>query len=80
MNYKYIMNKEKHKAFTRVAAKRVTNILNDIRLLKNCANRNNYDYSKTEVSKMFNEINRSLRDCKMEYENKLDNKEQGFKF
>ena len=74
------MSTEKNKNFKRVAAKRVTNILNNIRLLKNCSNKNNYDYSDEEVVKMFSEINKALKDCRAEYDKKLDNKDQGFKF
>ncbi len=72
---------EKNLAFKRVAAKRVDNLLNTIRLLKNCSNTLNYEYSEDEVNKMFNEINKALKDCRTEYDLKLNNvKYKGFKF
>jgi hypothetical protein len=72
---------DKNQAFKRVAAKRVDNLLNNIRLLKNCSNTLNYEYSEQEVSKMFAEISKALKDCRAEYDLKLNSKNpKGFKF
>ncbi|MFT4803693.1 MAG: hypothetical protein ACI9YE_000888 [Psychroserpens sp.] len=72
---------DKNQAFKRVAAKRVDNLLNNIRLLKNCSNTLNYEYSEQEVNKMFTEISKALKDCKADYDLKLNSKKsKGFKF
>lgn len=71
----------KHNRFKRVASKRVTNILNHVRLLKNCANTNNYDFTEDDVIKMFSEIQKALRECRTAYDESLEgNEKQNFKF
>ena len=71
----------KRERFTKVASNRVQNVLHYLDLLKNCANKSNYEYTQEDVDKMFNEIGRALRDVKAVYaneQNKLNNK--GFSF
>ena len=71
----------KRERFTKVASNRVQNVLHYLDLLKNCANKSNYEYTQEDVDKMFNEIGRVLRDVKAVYaseQNKQNSK--GFSF
>lgn len=62
------MKKEtKHERFKRVAGKRTNDVLDKIRLLGNCSNKNTYEYSKEEVNKIYNEIEKNLKITKLKY-------------
>ena len=62
------MTKEtKNERFKRIAGKRTNDVLDKIRLLGNCSNKNTYEYSKEEVSKIFNEIEKNLKIAKLKY-------------
>lgn len=52
-----------------------------MRLLGNCTNKNNYDYTEKDVELMFREINRVLKETKVLYDKNLNkNDKGGFKF
>ena len=71
----------KRERFTKVASNRVQNVLHYLDLLKNCANKSNYEYTQEDVDKMFSEITKALKDVKAVYaneQNKQNNK--GFSF
>lgn len=71
----------KRERFTKVASNRVQNVLHYLNLLKNCANKGNYEYTQDDVDKMFNEISRVLKEVKAVYaseQNKQNSK--GFTF
>jgi hypothetical protein len=46
--------------FKRIAEYRVRNILNGLRILGNCANRNAYSYTDSQIEKIFNTINEQI--------------------
>lgn len=62
-----MIKETKKERFKRIAGKRTNDVLEKIRLLGNCANRNTYEYSKDEVSKIFNEIEKKLKIAKLKY-------------
>lgn len=68
------MNEDKHKNFLRVAESRVGKILDMIRLLKNCSNRGNYDYTEADIDYMFSEINKALKEARDLYTQELSKK------
>lgn len=53
--------KIKQDRFKRIAERRTKKILNDIRLLSNCSNKINYDYTDEEVNKIFSTLDQSLK-------------------
>lgn len=57
-------NETRSERFKRVATKRTNDILNKIRILSNCANKSGYDYTPDEVNKIFNTVERALRDAR----------------
>lgn len=72
----------KRARFTKVASARVTKVINYLNLLKNCANKNNYEYDQEDVDLMFSELQRALRDSKSAFVNELDKQcsKSGFSF
>lgn len=58
---------EKQERFKRVAGKRTNKIIDQIRLLGNCSNRSNYDYSDEDVKKIFGAIETELKNVKSMY-------------
>ena len=51
-----MIKETKSERFKRIAGKRTNDILDKIRLLGNCSNRNTYEHSKDEVNNIFNVI------------------------
>jgi hypothetical protein len=71
----------RRKRFTKVASNRVQKVIDYLTLLQNCANRRNYEYDEEDVSHMFEEISKVLRETKAVYANELNkNNKVGFSF
>ncbi len=72
---------EKRQRFEKVAGNRVQKILDTFQLLKNCSNRNNYDYSEKDVERMFTELNKALKESRAAFTSELHKaNKQGFTF
>jgi len=75
------MISRKRQRFEKVASNRVQKIIDFIRLLGNCANKNNYEYTEKDVELMFKEINRELKETKIQYDKSMNKTNKGgFKF
>ena len=62
------MGKEtKQERFKRIASRRTNEILDKIRLLGNCANKNSYEYTDAEVNKIFSEIDKQIKVAKLKF-------------
>lgn len=59
--------KSKRDRFIKVASYRTNLALKYIRLISNCSNRNNYDYSDAEVNKIFSALDEELRITKLKF-------------
>jgi hypothetical protein len=59
----------KEDRFRKVASRRVKEILDKMRLLKNCANKNNYSYSDEQANKIISAIEAEWRKVKSEFNN-----------
>ncbi|MGN9106784.1 hypothetical protein ACTM90_10555 [Oliverpabstia intestinalis] len=66
--------KEKMDRFKRVAENRTNKIIDQIRLLGNCANKSNYEYSDEDVKKIFSAIDSELKITKAKYQAKAQSK------
>lgn len=79
-----VINMEKSKKrerFEKVAGNRVQRVLDTLQLLKNCSNRNNYEYSESDVEQMFSEISRVMKESRAAYTSELHKaNKQGFTF
>jgi hypothetical protein len=63
---------EKTDRFKRVAENRTNKIIDQIRLLGNCANKSNYDYTDEEVKKIFTAIESELKTTKGKFQAKAN--------
>lgn len=61
---------EKTERFKRVAENRTNKIIDQIRLLGNCANRSNYEYTEEDVKKIFSAIETELKTTKQKFQDK----------
>lgn len=62
------MQKEtKKQRFDRISTARKTKILDVIRLLENCANRSNYEYSRDEIEDIFSTLETALHAAKAKF-------------
>ena len=60
-----VKNETKEDKFKRIAAARTLRILDDLRLLGNCANTGTYSYSEEDISKIFSAIEKEVRRIKI---------------
>lgn len=65
---------EKMERFKRVAESRTNRIIDQIRLLGNCANRSNYEYSEEDIKKIFAAIEAELKETKQKYQTRTNSK------
>lgn len=65
---------EKKERFKRVAENRTNRIIELIRLLGNCSNRSNYEYTEEDIRKIFSAIEHELKETKQKYQTKEKNR------
>lgn len=63
-------NENKNEMFCRVAAKRVNNVLNDLRKLRQMADKQYYEYNENEVNKLVNAIEKEFDSVKLAFKAK----------
>ena len=73
------VNEEKREKFMNYAGKRVNNIMHDIQILEPMSRSNAYDFTKEDVTEMFNAIQETLDNAKHEFEKKFERKEKAEK-
>ena len=61
----------KKERFKRIVEKRTNKILEQLRLLGNCSNKNNYDYTEEDVKKIFFAIDTEIKSAKMKFNSKI---------
>ena len=71
---------ERRKRFERVASYRVQKILDDIHSLNSCSNKNNYEYSESDVEQMFSEISKAVQEKYYNRRNMLWKRADGSKY
>lgn len=62
--------------FQRVATRRTEKILEDLRILGNCANRGVYNYNEGEIGKIFSAIEERLRMTKLRFKSTKKDREK----
>ena len=67
----------KEERFKKIASRRVQEILDKLRLLGNCANKNNYEYTEDQVKKIFTAVDNEWKKVKNEF-NKGQSKNKEF--
>lgn len=62
------MNNIKREKFIRLAENRVNKALNDIRLIGNLSNKNNYDYEQSDVNKIIFTLEQEIKSVKKRFD------------
>ena len=57
----------KRERFVRIAEARTNKILEMMRLLGNCSSKSNYEYSDEDVKKIFNALEKELKNTKNKF-------------
>lgn len=58
---------EKRERFKRLASKRTNAVIKKLEILSNCSNRGAYDYTEEEISKIFSEIEKRVKEAKAKF-------------
>jgi hypothetical protein len=61
------MPNDRKSNFKRLAEARTNEVLRRLKILGNCANRSNYDYTEAEVDKIFGEIEKKVKEMKSKF-------------
>lgn len=64
---KAIENETSKDRFKRLATQRTNNVLQRLKVLGNCSNRSVYEYDEEEISKIFSEIDRRVKETKAKF-------------
>lgn len=67
-------NETKRDSFLRLAETRLKAIQDKLRVLSNLANTQHYDFEASDIDKLFNQINRSVKDARKEFKTALKRK------
>lgn len=62
-----VSQNKKRERFKKLAPYRTNEVLKRLKVLGNCANRSAYDYSEEEISRIFNAIDKKLKDIKAKF-------------
>lgn len=68
----------KREKFVRIAEARTNKIIGMVRLLGNCSNKANYDYTDADVQKIFTVLEKEIKLAKMKFSS-MDGEEDIFK-
>lgn len=58
---------EKRNRFKRLATQRTNSILHKLKVLGNCSNRSAYDFTEDEVDKIFQEIDKRVKETRLRF-------------
>ncbi len=72
------MNNEKLKRerFVKIAENRTNKIIDMIKLLGNCSNKNNYSYNEEDIKQIFSAIDQELKIAKTKFHEAQSNKKE----
>ncbi len=68
--------KVKRERFIKIAENRTNKIIDMIKLLGNCSNKNNYTYSENDVKQIFNAIDQELKNAKIKFQEAENSKKE----
>ncbi len=73
------MSETKNQRFKRLAEYRTNEIIKKIQILGNCSNRSSYEYGEDEVNKIFNAIEKYLKETKSKFSFRKNHNRSKFK-
>jgi len=62
-----VTKNNKRENFKRLAVYRTNEVLKRLKVLGNCSNRSAYNYTETEINKIFLEIERKVKEVKAKF-------------
>ena len=68
--------KLKRDRFVKIAENRTNKIIDMIKLLGNCSNKNNYSYDENDIRQIFNAIEAELKITKSKFQEAQNNKKE----
>lgn len=71
-------NETKRERFVRLAEARTNKILDMMKLLGNCSSKSNYEYTDEDVRKIFNAIEREMKNARAKFNGVDTQKEDRF--
>ena len=71
-------NETKRERFVRLAEARTNKILDMMKLLGNCSSKSNYEYTDEDVRKIFNAIEREMKNARAKFNGTDAQKEDRF--
>lgn len=66
----------KRERFVKIAENRTNKIIDMIKLLGNCSNKNNYSYGEDDVKQIFSAIDQELKITKTKFQEAQNNKKE----
>lgn len=70
---KKITNRDR---FVRMAERRVNRIMDALEKLGDCSNQRNYDYSNTDIRKIFEKIEKIFKETRLKFQGTSENKKE----
>ena len=64
----FMAKETKEERFIRIAEARTNKILHKLRLLGNCSNKANYEYTDEDVKKIFGVLEKELKNTRMRFQ------------
>jgi hypothetical protein len=61
------INENPRERFKRLATLRTNGVLQRLKVLGNCSNRQAYEYDESDITKIFSEIERTVRETKTKF-------------
>ena len=61
------MDNLRRERFVKIAEKRVNKLIEDFRLMGNCSNRANYDYTEEEIERIFATLDHEYEELKKKF-------------
>ena len=65
-----------HERFVRITERKVNRILDALDKLGNCSNKRNYDYSNTDIKKIFGKIESKAKEIRLKFQGTSGNKKE----
>jgi len=78
MKSKNSLKEIKSYKFRQLSEKRTNQIIDKIRILSNLGNKSNYEYDQKDVKRIFQAIERALKEAKKKFES--NSKKENYKF
>ena len=72
--------KTKRERFEEIASRRVQKVIDGLESLSKCSNKNNYEFTDSDIKKMMSVIRKKLKYVEDSFGNKLNNSKNEFKF